>query len=220
MKRILEPELMEDELQVKAYSEADFESGHSKIVQLLGQVFGEIEISGEILDLGCGAGEVTFRIAHRFPKAHITAVDGSLAMLKYAEKRRKIEVAVGERVNFVQAMIPGTDIPKKEYQLILSSSFLHHLHQPEVLWQTIKQHSSTGTKIFIADLIRPDDKKTAKWMVDENAKNEPEVLKEDYYNSLLAAFTLNEVKAQLLKADLNQLSVYIDQYLTVYGKIA
>jgi ubiquinone/menaquinone biosynthesis C-methylase UbiE len=139
MKRILEPELMEGVEQVKAYSEADFELGHSKIVQLLDEVFGAIDISGKILDLGCGSGDVTFRIARRFPKAKITAVDGSKVMLRFAEERKKNEVDISERVNFVQAMVPSSDIPKKAYDLILSTSFLHHLHQPDVLWQMIKE---------------------------------------------------------------------------------
>ncbi len=218
MKRILEPELMEDDLQVKAYSDADFESGHSKIVQLFNELFGAIDISGEILDLGCGPGDVTFRMARQFPKANITAVDGSKAMLRFAEKRRKKEAGGGEQVNFIHAMIPGSDIPKKTYDLIICTSFLHHLHQPEVLWQTIKQHSTAQTKIFIADLSRPEDVNTAQWMVNEFAKNEPEVLKEDFYNSLLAAFTPEEVKAQLDNANLNQLSVYVDRYIIIYGK--
>ena len=32
MKRVLEPELMEDEIQVKAYAEADFESSHNDFI--------------------------------------------------------------------------------------------------------------------------------------------------------------------------------------------
>lgn len=219
MKRILEPELMEDEAQVKAYSEADFEQSHSKIVQLLDEVFEGIDISGEILDLGCGPGDVTLRIAKRFPKAELTAIDGSQSMLRLAEVRKKRETDVIGRVNFVQAMIPSSNIPRKAYDLIVSTSFLHHLHQPDVLWQTIKDHSKPDTKIFIADLNRPEDISSANWIVNEFAKNEPKVLKEDYYNSLLAAFTPAEVEEQLFNANLKQLSVHVDKYIVVYGKV-
>ena len=218
MKRIVEPELMEDETQVKAYSEADFEQGHSKIIQLLDEVFGGIDISGNILDLGCGSGDITFRIADRFPNTRITAVDGSKAMLHFADKKAT-EIGVRDRVNFIQSMIPDFAIPKQGYDLIISTSFLHHLHYPDILWQTIKEHSRPGTKVFIADLIRPENKNTANGIVNEFAKNEPEVLKEDFYNSLLAAFTPDEVKDQLNKANLNQLSIYVDRYIIVYGEI-
>ncbi len=140
MKRIIEPELMEDEVRAKAYSDADFEAEHSQIVQLLDIVFGSIDISGEILDLGCGPGDVTFRIARRFPKANITAIDGSEVMIKIANERKMLETDIAGRVDFVQAMVPSSNIPNKSYDLILSTSFLHHLHNPDVLWQTIKSN--------------------------------------------------------------------------------
>ncbi|NOR79939.1 MAG: methyltransferase domain-containing protein, partial [Methyloprofundus sp.] len=189
MQRILEPELMEDLAQAKAYSEADFETQHSKIIALIDQVFGAVEFSGEILDLGCGPGDVTFRLAHRFSKAKITGIDGSQAMVSLAKERHERELLVNNRVNFIQSMIPGIDIPRKTYDLIISTSFLHHLHQPDVLWQTIIDHSRPGTKVFVADLCRSESKSAARQTVNASAKNEPDVLKEDFYNSLLAAFT-------------------------------
>jgi len=77
-------------------------------------------------------------------------------MINQAEERKKREIKMGKQINFIQAMIPDSNIPNKTYDLILSTSFLHHLHHPQVLWQTIKKHSKSGTKIFIADLIRPE----------------------------------------------------------------
>lgn len=219
MERILEPELMEDELQAKAYSDADFEVEHSRVVQFIDEVFDEIGEPREILDLGCGAGDVVFRIARRFPKAKITAIDGSMVMLDIANKRKKEEVHNGTQVDFVKALIPSTDIPKKSYDLILSTSFLHHLHQPDSLWQTIKEHSKSKTKVFVVDLSRPTDVGAARWIVNEFARNEPEILKEDFYNSLLAAFTPVEVESQLNKAGLNQLSVHFDRYIVVHGEM-
>jgi ubiquinone/menaquinone biosynthesis C-methylase UbiE len=219
MERILEPELMEDLMQAQAYAEADFDAQHSKIIELIDQVFGCFEFSGEILDLGCGPGDVTFRLAHRFPKTRITGIDGSPAMISLAKERKKREIAVKNKVNFIQAMVPGADIPKKNYNLIISTSFLHHLHQPEVLWKTIIELSQPGTKVFVADLCRPESKKLARQIVIEYANNEPEVLKQDFYNSLLAAFTPEEVKGQLSGAELEGLSVEVDRYLVIFGEM-
>ena len=217
MERIPEPELMEDMTQAKAYSEADFDTQHSKIIELIDQVFGAVEFSGDILDLGCGPGDVTFRIAHRFSKAKITGIDGSQAMIRLANERQQRESLVKNRVNFIQAMVPGIDIPKKNYDLIVSTSFLHHLHQPDLLWQTIFEHSRPGTKVFVADLCRPESKGAARKIVNESANNEPEVLQEDFYNSLLAAFTPEEVENQLISAGLNKLSVHVDDYIIIHG---
>ena len=217
MERIPEPELMKDMTQAKAYSEADFDTQHSKIIELIDQVFGAVEFSGDILDLGCGPGDVTFRIAHRFSKAKITGIDGSQAMIRLANERQQRESLVKNRVNFIRAMVPGIDIPKKNYDLIVSTSFLHHLHQPDLLWQTIFEHSRPGAKVFVADLCRPESKGAARKIVNESANNEPEVLQEDFYNSLLAAFTPEEVENQLISAGLNKLSVHVDDYIIIHG---
>ena len=219
MKRIPEPELMDDELQAKAYSEADFDVGHSKIIQLMDEVFNSIDISGEILDVGCGPGDVTFRVASRFPKAKITGVDGAQAMITLANNRKEYEGDAINRVDFIKAMLPANTVPKKKYDLILSTSFLHHLHQPEILWQIINEYSRPGTRIFVADLIRPESNNAAQQIVNEFASNEPDVLKEDYYNSLLAAFVPEEVEEQLHRAGLKQLSVHVDRYLIVHGEM-
>ena len=219
MERILEPELMEDMAQAQAYSEADFGTQHSKIIDLIDQFFGAVEFSGDILDLGCGPGDVTFRIAHRFSKAKITGIDGSQAMINLAKQRQERELLVKSRVNFIQAMVPGIDIPKTNYDLIVSTSFLHHLHQPGVLWQTITEHSRPGTKVFVADLCRAESKSAARQTVNESTKNEPDVLQEDFYNSLLAAFTPQEVENQLIRAGLNTLSVHIDDYIIIHGEV-
>ncbi|MBT3811238.1 MAG: class I SAM-dependent methyltransferase [Gammaproteobacteria bacterium] len=219
MERIPEPELMIDLAQAKAYSEADFESRHSKIIKLIDRSFNTADISGDILDLGCGPGDVTFRLARRFLSADITAIDGSPAMISQAQARLLREQTFTNRMVFIEALIPGLAIPNKPYQLIVSTSFLHHLHQPEVLWQTVIKYSTPGTKVFIADLCRPASKRAARQMVRQHASGEPDVLQQDFYHSLLAAFTAEEVEKQLLAAGLSNLTVELDDYLLIYGEI-
>ena len=218
MKRKLEPELMEDRVQAKAYAAANIDT-HHRIVQRIDNVFGKLNISGEILDLGCGPGGATFQIARRFPNALVTAIDGALAMLSLAEERKEQEPEVGNRIDFIQAMVPSTDIPQKPYDLIFSTLFLHHLHQPDLLWQTIINLSQPGTKVFLADLKRPDSNSAARWLVNEMARNEPAVFKDDLYHSLLAAYTPEEVEAQLYKAGLQKLSIDVGTYIVIHGEM-
>ena len=45
--------------------------------------------------------------------------------------------------------------------------------------------------------MRPRSESAAKELLEEYAANEPEVLKHDFYNSLLAAYTVGEVEEQL-----------------------
>ena len=52
MQRTLEPELMEEQDQVKAYAEADFAIPHNEFIQLIQQRLGDRQFNGFALDLG------------------------------------------------------------------------------------------------------------------------------------------------------------------------
>lgn len=220
MERIPEPELMNTEKQAEAYANADFENSHGRIVQLFDAAFPTAEIKGPLLDLGCGPGDVTFRFARRFKGITIVAVDGSAAMIALANKRKAREHEEGKHITFMEAVIPGTVIPRRVYDSIVSTSFLHHLHDPSVLWKTIGAYASPGTKLFVYDLVRPSDRHEAMRLVELYAGAEPEVLKEDFYNSLLAAFEPRELEYQLSMHNLPELSVTVvsDRHMLICGE--
>ena len=72
MLRIVEPELMDDPEQAEVYAAADFEKPHSNIVEICDVFFPGAEIKGQILDLGCGPGDITFRFASKFPESLVS----------------------------------------------------------------------------------------------------------------------------------------------------
>lgn len=208
---------MEDMEQAKAYANADFEKPHSRAIELLDAEFQYPTINGNILDLGCGPGDITFRIAYRFHEASITAIDGSAAMIKLANQRKEQEGR--SKIEFIQGFIPGVRIPLITYDLIISTGFLHHLPEPLVLWEIITKYASAGTKIFIYDLFRPYSKEEAMQLVNLYSGSEPEVLKKDFYYSLLASFEPEEVKQQLITANLSELSLNVvsDRHIIISG---
>jgi hypothetical protein len=71
------------------------------------------------------------------------------------------------------------------------------------------------------DLLRPDTRERATQLVEQYAQNEPEILRRDFFNSLLAAYRLDEVTAQLHQAGLSQLQVKVvsDRHFIVWGNI-
>ena len=81
MRRVVEPELMNERTQARAYADADFEEAHSRIVEAFDICFPGVELEGRILDLGCGPGDITFRFAARFPESSVVGVDGSAEMI-------------------------------------------------------------------------------------------------------------------------------------------
>ena len=201
MKRLLEAELMEDESQVKAYAEADFEVPHNDFIQQLKTFIDDPEFSGSALDLGCGPGDISCRFANAFPLSKVHALDGSESMLAYAKSALPPDLT--DRISFIKGLLPDVRLPQPSYEIIFSNSLLHHLPDPQTLWQTIKKYSRPGTRIIIMDLLRPATIKSAQMMVDNYAANEPEILQQDFYNSLLAAFSLKEINTQLAEADLS-----------------
>lgn len=209
---------MDDDLQAHAYAEADFETPHRYCLKLL-QEHLTLAQRGTALDLGCGPGDITLRFARAFPGWHVDGVDGSAAMLHYGHQAVH-KANLQNRVQLVQAYLPKGDAPSDRYGCIFSNSLLHHLIDPAVLWQSIHRWADEKAGIFIMDLMRPDDRETAHNMMETYTTGEPEVLRQDFFNSLLAAYNLNEVREQLVQADLEALQVKAvsDRHLMVWGQ--
>jgi len=219
MLRTPEPELMLAPDQAQAYAEADFSQTDDRFVERFRQLFGP-DFAGEIVDLGCGPGNIALRMAQAFPECAVTGVDGSAAMLEIARKRAAV-LPAASRLRFVEAALPAAALPMRSADAVVSNSLLHHLHDPSVLWRTLGQVAVPRAPVLVADLRRPESEAEARRIVEVYARNEPEVLRRDFYNSLLAAFELGEVKAQLEKAGLDVFRVQAvgDRHLEVYGRM-
>jgi ubiquinone/menaquinone biosynthesis C-methylase UbiE len=212
MKRVPEPELMLDEEQARAYAAADFESAHSLYPKLFDKLFPDRPRRALVLDIGCGPCDVTIRFARANPGYRFHGVDGSTAMLKCAPRL--------PRIKLIKGCVPDMKLPTKTYNVILSSSLLHHLHEPQALWQMVQRYSKPGTLVFIVDLRRPATRAAAERIANRYSAGEPQVLKRDFFNSLFAAFTPVEVRQQLRVAGLNWLRVkmFTDRHLMISGE--
>jgi hypothetical protein len=71
------------------------------------------------------------------------------------------------------------------------------------------------------DLLRPDSPEEAQAIVDRYASRAPEILRRDFYNSLLAAFTEDEIASQLARMNLTRLLIDVpdDRHWVVGGLI-
>jgi ubiquinone/menaquinone biosynthesis C-methylase UbiE len=219
MERIPEPDLMNEVEQACAYAEADFAEPHNYWIELLQQSLLDLPQTGLALDLGCGPGDITIRFARAFPGWTIDGVDGAAAMLNYGYAAVQ-QAELGDRVQLVESYLPEGDAPHLVYDLISSNSLLHHLTDSSVLWQSIHRWSRPGTWIFIMDLMRPTTPAIAAQFVSQYAANEPEILQRDFYNSLLAAYSIPEIEAQLQQAELSHLSVkpVSDRHFMIWGR--
>jgi ubiquinone/menaquinone biosynthesis C-methylase UbiE len=218
MQRITEPELMNDEAQALAYAQADFDEPHNMFIHIFKDTFPDNKVSSHILDLGCGSADISIRFARAYPDCEIDGLDGAPRML--AQGQLAIQKAqLQDRIFLLEGVIPGVNLPRDNYDVIISNSLLHHLHEPDVLWKSIKQFGSSGSRVFVMDLMRPESEEVAREFVDLYASDEPEILRKDFYHSLRAAFSPAEIQSQLDVAGLPQLEIKIlsDRHVAVSG---
>ena len=218
MERVPEPELMEEEEQARAYSSADFEAPHEAFVEESNRAFSG-SVTGRILDLGCGPGDITVRFAKRHPKCTVVGIDGSEAMLHFGRERVELE-GLSHRVKLKRVFLPAEDLDSG-FDGAISNSLLHHLQHPEVLWQSLGQHVQSGAPVFVMDLLRPQSRAEAEKLVAAYSGEEPEILQRDFFLSLCAAYRVDEIQSQLQAAGLAHLKMEVisDRHWVVYGNI-
>lgn len=221
MKRRPEPELMERAEQALAYAQADFSEANGLFVDLLKRLEPGPLAGAQALDLGCGPADIPIRFLRTYPQAECDAVDGSAAMLAHARAALDRLPGVAPRCRLLCHSLPHGDLPLDHYDLVLSNGLLHHLHDPQVLWRTVRETAKPGALVLVMDLMRPASAAWAEALVATYATEAPEVLRNDFRNSLLAAFEPQEVVAQLREAGLGALDVGVvsDRHLAVSGRL-
>jgi SAM-dependent methyltransferase len=215
MLRTLEPEIMDDGEQSLAYANADFSSSDQWFVD---HVLADYpEALHNVIDIGCGPCNVMLRLARARPDIRITAIDGSAAMIELATQAVR---AAGHEARIVamHGYIPGLALHEHSFDAILSKDLLHHLPDPMVLWSEAQRLGRQGATVYVMDLIRPATQQDARDIVEAVAPHEHPILKEDFYNSLCAAFTIEEAQAQVRQAGLPlEVSQISDRHMLIKG---
>ncbi len=217
--RIPEPEYMDDGAEAEAYAAADFSSVNAAFAERLAALAAGID-KAEALDLGTGPADIPIRVAKLKPAWRITGADASAAMLEIARKNLAAAGLRG-RVVLVKTDAKGMQLPETAFDVVFSNSILHHITDTHSLWSEVLRVAKPGALIFFRDLARPASAAAARAIVDTYAGTESTLLQEEYYRSLLSAYTVEEVRAQLAEAGLRGLTVAMatDRHLDVYGRL-
>ena len=199
MKRVLEPELMDDEQQSIAYARADFSTSNQLFVDGLIRDFPQPLATA--VDIGCGPGDVIIRLARALPDLRVIAIDGSAPMIALA--RDAVTTAgLGDRITLLQGYVPGVALNAHSFDAVLSKDLLHHVPDPSLLWREIARLAKPGAVVYVMDLVRPATREEAGRIVNRVAGSEDPILREDFFNSLCAAFTVDELRQQVADAGL------------------
>jgi len=218
MERVLEPELMDDPEQALVYARADFEKENQGFVDRFREYFPEFT-EGHIIDLGCGPGDIPVRFARALSSCRITGVDASEAMIGLAGAAVK-QAGLADRITFCCERFQAVSLVEPA-DAAVSNSLLHHVPNPLQFWYRLRQLVKPGSPVLVMDLFRPDSSEEAQDIVDRYAAKEPEILRRDFYHSLMAAFTEDEVAAQLAEMNLSRLIIDVvdDRHWVVSGII-
>lgn len=210
---------MDDEEQAVAYANANFEAENQGFVNRFLEYYPDFT-EGHVVDLGCGPADIPIRFARALPQCRITAVDASPPMIRLAEAAVQ-RAGLTDRIAVRCARIQSLSLPEPA-DAALSNSLLHHLPNPLQFWYCLKKLVKPGSCVLVMDLLRPDSPEAAQAIVDRYAANEPAILRRDFYNSLLAAFTEDEVAAQLAEMNLSRLLVDVidDRHWVVGGRVS
>src|ERR1041385_7249374 len=90
--------------------------------------FGAAEFPGDILDVGCGTGEITSRLARLFPAARVTGVDLIEPHLALARERYS---DLADRVTFRQADAFELPFADGSFDLAVCRHMLQAVPTPE-----------------------------------------------------------------------------------------
>tara|TARA_B100000700_G_scaffold328093_1_gene444741 strand:- start:717 stop:1385 length:669 start_codon:yes stop_codon:yes gene_type:complete len=220
---------MQDVSQAKAYAKADFDLSDDALVRRLEKFLlskgKSLDAAISILDLGCGPGNISEKLALMFPNASVIGLDGSEAMLAIARERKTNQVKQGKLENLNYKFFNITSFVNDDLDsyisgdVVVSNSLIHHVHNPTIFWKAAKKLSIPGSIHLHRDLRRPKSLKVVYELQNLYLPDAEPVLINDYIASLKAAFTAKEVKEQLFNEGLDKLHVFeiMDRYLEVIG---
>ena len=130
------------------------------------------------------------------------------------------QAGLGDRITFRCERFQAVSLVEP-VDAAVSNSLLHHVPNPLQFWYRLRLLVKPDSPLLVMDLLRPDSPEEAQALVNRYAAKEPEILRRDFYNSLLAAFTEDEVAAQLAEMNLSKLIVHVpdDRHWVVSGII-
>ncbi|HVR75528.1 MAG TPA: class I SAM-dependent methyltransferase [Planctomycetota bacterium] len=218
LERVPEPEVMNDALEVRAYREADFRKVNLLCARRALRASGKR--AGRALDLGTGPAEIPILLCQEAPGWRVTAVDRAPRMLEAA--RENVERhGLSRRITLLPGNACAMDGLRGRFDLVLSNSLLHHLRDPVPFWRQVKRLLGPGGAVMVQDLLRPASRAEARRLLEKHARDASPLLRSLFHQSLLAAFTPAEVRAQLRAAGLECLEVrrVSDRHLVVRGAL-
>ncbi|MDI6804475.1 MAG: class I SAM-dependent methyltransferase [Bacteroidota bacterium] len=190
MDRILEPEVMDTMEDAIEYDAMDFTEVNTSFAERAVEILPD---EGLVLDLGTGSARIPILILQRNRKLKIIAVDLSENMLKVG-KMNVDTYNFSASVELIIVDAKKLPYPDNHFDAVISNSLLHHIPDPLPVLKEINRVSKSKAGILIRDLIRPESFSIVEALVQQYAGDCDEHQKKLFRDSLIASFTIDEVK--------------------------
>ena len=196
--RILEPEVMDTEIEARDYDAMDHREVNRVFVadflSLCRRESGRI-LPWRILDVGTGTAQIPIELCRQDADCRVVAIDLAGEMLRLAEEN----VRAARLVDRIELRLQDAkQLPADElYDAVISNSIVHHIPEPRDVLREMLRAVRPGGVLFVRDLLRPNDLATLEGLVatytgDENAHQQ-----KMFRDSLHAALTLDEIGGML-----------------------
>jgi 2-polyprenyl-3-methyl-5-hydroxy-6-metoxy-1,4-benzoquinol methylase len=103
-----------------------------------------------VLDVGCGGGIFTSRLARRYPEARVLGIDVNQDAIAFAQKR----LNAPENLSFELRYQGKLEEPPKSYDVVMTTLVCHHLADSEIIDFIQRAKLIAKKKVIINDLHR------------------------------------------------------------------
>lgn len=195
--RIPEPvQIMDDAEEALAYAQEGVGQGFLAPLYLFHaiQASALIQPGDRVLDLACGPGNQLCHHARITPSARFVGIDAAQTMLDLGRERLASEGLMGVELKTGQ-MQALEDVPDASFDVVSCTMSLHHLADFDDLLHClseIRRVLKPEGRVYLADFGRLKRLQTLHYLANQHPR-QPEVFREDYFNSLRAAFSVEEL---------------------------
>lgn len=194
MKRVLESEAMD------SWEEAlELDRMTQKYIYVLNEAMARSAMKlgvseGQVLEIGIGPARIATKLVTYNPKFSIIGIDLSKNMLKLAGENLKGAGIESHKVRRIRADAKILPFKTGSFDLVISHNMLHHLPDPSPMLKEVERVVKPEGGILIRDIVRPYNRLLA-WLYSHLfGLNYTKNMRRLYYESMLAAFTMKEIK--------------------------
>ena len=202
LERVLEPEVMDSELDAREYESFDNSLVNDEFVKRALEL---APPSGYVFDVGTGPGDIAVLFATRAPALRVLAIDLGEHMLEMA-RRNVARARLFERVEIARLDAKATGRPAGSFDMVICNSLVHHIPEPEELFRELRRVARPGAGLFIKDLHRPASMSELRALVDKYAEGCTPYQTRTFFDSLHAALTAEEITVMLRRVGWDELS--------------